>query len=115
MHMIPFPEKRAQKRVIGHFHRKEVLITGSIRPVELLGYPNETLQTEPLQLIREVVQEQARALEGRGVDLFILETFSPLAGLSASIDAMRSRWSLSIIAQMTFPRMPIPYWAVAAL
>jgi hypothetical protein len=52
---------------------RSLLIAGSIGPIELLGYPNETLQTEALQLIREVVQEQARALEGRGVDLSIYD------------------------------------------
>ena len=89
---------REAKEIAG----KEVLIAGSIGPIELLGYPNETLQAEALQLIREAVQEQARALEGRGIDLFILETFSSLAELSATIDAVRSLSTLPIIAQMTF-------------
>jgi methionine synthase / methylenetetrahydrofolate reductase(NADPH) len=89
---------REAKEIAG----KEVLIAGSIGPIELLGYPNETLEAEALQLIREAVQEQARALEGRGVDLFILETFSSLAELSASIEAVRSQSTLPIIAQMTF-------------
>jgi methionine synthase I (cobalamin-dependent)/5,10-methylenetetrahydrofolate reductase len=89
---------REAKEIAG----KEVLIAGSIGPIELLGYPNETLQAEVLQLIRQAVQEQARALEGRGIDLFILETFSSLAELSATIDAVRSLSTLPIIAQMTF-------------
>ena len=89
---------REAKEIAG----KDVLIAGSIGPIELLGYPNETLQAEALQLIRETVQEQARALEGRGIDLFILETFSSLAELSATIDAVRSLSTLPIIAQMTF-------------
>ena len=89
---------REAKEIAG----KEVLIAGSIGPIELLEYPNETLQAEALQLIRETVQEQARALEGRGIDLFILETFSSLAELSATIDAVRSLSTLPIIAQMTF-------------
>jgi methionine synthase I (cobalamin-dependent)/5,10-methylenetetrahydrofolate reductase len=89
---------REAKEIAG----KEVLIAGSIGPIELLGYPNETLQAEALQLIRGAVQEQARALEGRGIDLFILETFSSLAELSVTIDAVRSLSTLPIIAQMTF-------------
>jgi methionine synthase I (cobalamin-dependent)/5,10-methylenetetrahydrofolate reductase len=89
---------REAKEIAG----KEVLIAGSIGPIELLDYPNETMHGEALQLIREVVQEQARALEGRGVDLFILETFSSLAELSATIDAVRSLSTLPIVAQMTF-------------
>jgi methionine synthase I (cobalamin-dependent)/5,10-methylenetetrahydrofolate reductase len=89
---------REAKEIAG----KEVLIAGSIGPIELLDYPNETMHGEALQLIREVVQEQARALEGRGVDLFILETFSSLAELSATIEAVRSLSTLPIVAQMTF-------------
>ncbi len=89
---------REAKEIAG----KEVLLAGSIGPIELLDYPSETLQPEALQLIRAVVQEQAHALEGRGVDLFILETFSSLTELSATIDAVRSLSTLPIIAQMTF-------------
>jgi methionine synthase I (cobalamin-dependent)/5,10-methylenetetrahydrofolate reductase len=89
---------REAKEIAG----KEVLIAGSIGPIEPVDYPSETLQAETLQLIRGAVQEQVRALEGRGVDLFILETFSSLAELSATIDAVRSLSSLPIIAQMTF-------------
>jgi homocysteine S-methyltransferase len=81
---------------------KEILIAGSIGPVELLGYPSETLEAEASQLIAEAVQEQARSLEGRGVDLFILETFSSLAELTVTIDAVRRLSKLPIIAQMTF-------------
>ena len=89
---------REAKEIAG----KDVLIAGSISPIELLDYPNETLQAEAVQLIREAVQEQARALEGRGVDLFILETYSSLAELSATIDALRSLSTMPIVAQMTF-------------
>jgi methionine synthase / methylenetetrahydrofolate reductase(NADPH) len=89
---------REAKEIAG----KEVLIAGSIGPIEPVDYPSETLQAETLQLIREAAQEQVRALEGRGVDLFILETFSSLAELSATIDAVRSLSSLPIIAQMAF-------------
>jgi methionine synthase I (cobalamin-dependent)/5,10-methylenetetrahydrofolate reductase len=81
---------------------KEILIAGSIGPVELLGYPSEDLEAEAQRLIAEAVQEQARALEGRGVDLFIFETFSSLAELTVTIDAVRRLSTLPIIAQMTF-------------
>ena len=81
---------------------KDVLIAGSISPLELLGYPTDILDAEARQLIAEVVQEQARALEGRGVDLFILETYASLAELMVTIEAVRSLSSLPIIAQMTF-------------
>jgi methionine synthase I (cobalamin-dependent)/5,10-methylenetetrahydrofolate reductase len=81
---------------------KDVLIAGSISPLELLGYPTETLDAEARHLIAEAVQEQGRALEGRGVDLFILETYSSLAELTVTIEAVRALSSLPIIAQMTF-------------
>jgi len=81
---------------------KEVLIAGSISPLELLGYSTETLDAEARHLIAEAIQEQARALEGRGVDLFILETYSSLAELTVTIEALRALSSLPIIAQMTF-------------
>lgn len=81
---------------------KEILIAGSIGPVELLGYPSEDLDAEAQRLIAEAVQEQARALEGRGVDLFVFETFSSLAELTVTIDAVRRLSALPIIAQMTF-------------
>jgi 5,10-methylenetetrahydrofolate reductase len=70
--------------------------------LELLGYSTETLDAEARHLIAEAVQEQARALEGRGVDLFILETYSSLAELTVTIEALRALSSLPIIAQMTF-------------
>jgi homocysteine S-methyltransferase len=81
---------------------KDVLIAGSISPLELVGYSTETLDAEARHLITEAVQEQARALEGRGVDLFILETYSSLAELTVTIEAVQALSSLPIIAQMTF-------------
>jgi homocysteine S-methyltransferase len=81
---------------------KDVLIAGSIGPMELLGYPTETLEPDARQLIATAVQEQARALEGRGVDLFILETFSSLTELAVTVEAVRGVSSSPIIAQVTF-------------
>jgi methionine synthase / methylenetetrahydrofolate reductase(NADPH) len=81
---------------------KDVLIAGSISPLELLGYSTEILDAEARHLIAATVQEQARALEGRGVDLFILETYSSLAELVVTIEAVRALSHLPIIAQMTF-------------
>jgi homocysteine S-methyltransferase len=81
---------------------RDVLIAGSVGPVELVGYPTETMAPEALQLITQVIQEQAQALEGRGIDLFILETFSSLTELSITIEAVRNLSNLPVIAQMTF-------------
>jgi homocysteine S-methyltransferase len=46
--------------------------------------------------------EQARILEGRGADLFMLETFYDLLELEVAIDALRSVSSLPIVALMSF-------------
>jgi len=81
---------------------KDILIAGSIGPVELLGYPSEVLESSVRQQIVEAIQEQVRTLEGRGVDLFVLETFSSLAELSLTVEAVRSLSVLPIVAQLTF-------------
>src|SRR6202166_2996156 len=50
----------------------EVLIAGSIGPLAIAPEMTETPREEMLEIYRE----QAQALEERGVDLFVLETFS---------------------------------------
>lgn len=89
---------REAKEIAG----RDVQIAGSISPMEPLGYPSETLEADARSLIRETVQEQVRALEGRGVDLFVLETFSSLTELTVTIEAVRAVSVLPIIAQVTF-------------
>jgi methionine synthase / methylenetetrahydrofolate reductase (NADH) len=46
--------------------------------------------------------EQARVLEGRGVELFFVETFADLDDLEAAVVALRSVSSLPIVALMSF-------------
>jgi homocysteine S-methyltransferase len=46
--------------------------------------------------------EQALVLEGRGVELFFLETFADLDDLEAAVAALRSVSSLPIVALMSF-------------
>jgi homocysteine S-methyltransferase len=46
--------------------------------------------------------EQARILEGRGVDLFMLETFFDLDELVSAVEAVRAVSSLPIVALLTF-------------
>ena len=46
--------------------------------------------------------EQAAVLEGRGVDLFMVETFYDLEELEHAIEAVRSVSSLPIVALLTF-------------
>jgi methionine synthase / methylenetetrahydrofolate reductase(NADPH) len=73
---------------------RDVFIGGSIGPlgdVELDG-------GDPAELFAE----QARVLEGRGVDLFMVETFYDLEELETAIAAVRSVSSLPIVALLTF-------------
>ena len=50
----------------------------------------------------ETFAEQARLLEGRGVDLFLVETFFELYELVAAVEAVKSVSSLPIVAQLSF-------------
>ena len=77
---------------------REVLIAGSIGPLGIVRQVREL----PADEVREIFFEQATALEERGVDLFILETFSDLEELVAAIDAIRSFSSLPVIAELTY-------------
>src|ERR1700740_880160 len=77
---------------------REVLIAGSIGP---LGMGVQARHPEPDQILA-IFHEQALALEERGVDLYILETFSYIEELLLAIDAIRSFSSLPIIAQLTY-------------
>jgi len=76
----------------------EVLIAGSIGPLGV----GPGVREIPREEIFDVYRQQAQALEERGVDLFILETFSSLDLLLAAIDAIRSFSALPVVAQMTF-------------
>jgi methionine synthase / methylenetetrahydrofolate reductase(NADPH) len=77
---------------------REVLIAGSIGP---LGIGVQARHPEPDE-IQNIFHEQALALEERGVDLFILETFTYIEELELAIDAIRSFSGLPIIAQLTY-------------
>jgi methionine synthase / methylenetetrahydrofolate reductase (NADH) len=74
---------------------RDVFIAGSIGP---LGELDKVSLAERL----EVFAEQAAILEGRGVDLFAVETFFDLGELEAAIEAVRSVSSLPILAMLTF-------------
>ncbi len=76
----------------------EVMIAGSIGPSGISRHVREV----PIDELRACFHEQAQALEERGVDLFLLETFSDIEELIAAIDAIRSFSLLPIVAQMTF-------------
>ncbi len=76
----------------------EVLIAGSIGPLGV----GPGIREIPREEIFDVYRQQAQALEERGVDFFILETFSSLDLLLTAIDAIRSFSALPVVAQMTF-------------
>src|SRR5207237_7151532 len=77
---------------------REVLIAGSMGP---LGIGVQARHPEPDEIL-EIFHEQALALEERGVDLFILETFSYIEEIVLAIDAIRSFSGLPIVAQLTY-------------
>src|ERR1700738_3227758 len=77
---------------------REVLIAGSMGP---LGLGVQARHPEPDE-IREIFHEQAVALEERGVDLFILETFSYIEEMQLAIEAIRSFSSLPIVSQLSY-------------
>jgi methionine synthase / methylenetetrahydrofolate reductase(NADPH) len=76
----------------------DVLIAGSIGP---LGIGVQARHPEPEQIL-SIFHEQALALEERGVDFFILETFSYIEELMLAIDAIRSFSGLPVVAQLTY-------------
>jgi methionine synthase I (cobalamin-dependent)/5,10-methylenetetrahydrofolate reductase len=78
--------------------RHEVLIAGSIGP---LGTQRRAQQLAPEE-IGEIFREQAIALEERGADFFILETFGALDEILCAIDAIRSFSKSPIVAQLTY-------------
>src|SRR5438132_5290944 len=72
---------------------RDVFIAGSIGP---LGEPASS------RVRRDLYAEQATVLEGRGADLFMIETFYELEELTDAIEAVRSVSSLPIVALLTF-------------
>src|ERR1700723_3908303 len=78
--------------------KHEVLIAGSIGPLGIVQHVRELPAKENFVIFKD----QAGALEERGVDLFMLETFSDVEELLAAIDAIRSFSPPPIVAQMTY-------------
>ena len=74
----------------------QVLIAGSIGP------PGELEGTHGGNDAYEIFLEQARLLEGRGVDLFMVETFFDIDELDAAVAAVKDVSSLPVVAQLTF-------------
>jgi homocysteine S-methyltransferase len=72
---------------------REVFVAGAIGP---LGVAASS------RVRAEVFAEQAAILEGRGADLFMVETFHDLEELVDAIEAVRGVSSLPIVALLTF-------------
>jgi homocysteine S-methyltransferase len=72
---------------------RDVFIAGSIGP---LGEPAAS------RVRRELFAEVAAVLEGRGVDLFMIETFYDLEEVVDAVEAVRGVSSLPIVALLTF-------------
>jgi methionine synthase / methylenetetrahydrofolate reductase(NADPH) len=78
--------------------KHEVLIAGSVGPLGIALQVRELPEEE----IFAIIKEQAGALEERGVDLFLLETFSDINELRIALDAIRSFSRLPIVAELTY-------------
>jgi homocysteine S-methyltransferase len=72
---------------------RDVFIAGSIGPLGEAAAP---------RVRQELFAEQAAVLDGRGADLFMLETFYDLDELVDAITAVRGVSSLPIVALLTF-------------
>jgi methionine synthase / methylenetetrahydrofolate reductase(NADPH) len=72
---------------------KDVFVAGSIGPIG---------QAATSRIRKELFAEQASVLEGRGADLFMVETFYDLEEVVDAVEAVRSVSSLPIVALMTF-------------
>ena len=72
---------------------RDVFIAGAIGPIG---------ESASSRVRRELFGEQAGILEGRGADLFMVETFYDLEELVDAIEAVRAVSSLPIVALMTF-------------
>jgi len=78
--------------------RDQVYVAGAIGPLGVRIEPWGKMGTDEAEAF---FREQAEALAGGGVDVFILETFRDLNEMGAAIAAVRSVSTLPIVAQMT--------------
>jgi methionine synthase I (cobalamin-dependent)/5,10-methylenetetrahydrofolate reductase len=74
---------------------RDVFIAGSIGPLGELSDLSRDYR-------RRIFTEQAAALDARGVDLFMVETFFELDELRVAIEAVREVSSLPLVAMLTF-------------
>ena len=79
---------------------KDVFIAGSMGPTTLSYDPTDSDSEEA---VRALFREQARALDARGVDFFILETFVSLWEIRIALEEVRAISGLPVVTSMTFP------------
>ncbi|MFN2387495.1 MAG: bifunctional homocysteine S-methyltransferase/methylenetetrahydrofolate reductase [Thermoanaerobaculia bacterium] len=79
---------------------KDVFIAGSMGPTALSYDPTDADSEEA---VRALFRDQARALDARGVDFFMLETFVSLWEIRMALEEVRAISSLPVVASMTFP------------
>jgi len=72
---------------------RDIFIGGSIGPIG---------EAAASRVRRDVFAEQASVLEGRGADVFMVETFYDLEELVDAVEAVRGASSLPIVALLTF-------------
>jgi homocysteine S-methyltransferase len=72
---------------------RDAFIAGSIGPIG---------EAATSRVRRELFAEQAAVLEGRGADLFMIETFYDLEEVVDAVEAVRGTSSLPIVALLTF-------------
>jgi methionine synthase / methylenetetrahydrofolate reductase (NADH) len=85
---------------------RDIFIAGSIGPL------GDVAERSPDRT--EIFAEQAELLEGRGVDLLMIETFFGLDELLAAIVAVRAVSSLPIVAMLTFDEDAMTIGGVSA-
>jgi homocysteine S-methyltransferase len=85
---------------------RDVFIAGSIGPLGDVELRPESRA--------DLFAEQAAILEGRGADLFMVETFYDLDELETAIQAIRGVSSLPIVALMTFDEDGVTLGGVSA-
>jgi len=81
---------------------RQVYVAGSVGPTGLHLDPLHHDNAERRKLL-EAFREQAEALDERGVDLYIVETFTSVYECLVAIEAIRSISSQPIVASLTFP------------
>jgi methionine synthase I (cobalamin-dependent)/5,10-methylenetetrahydrofolate reductase len=74
---------------------RDVFIGGSIGPLGELSDVSRDYRSR-------IFKEQAAALDARGVDLFVVETFFELDELRVALEAVKEVSSLPIVAMLTF-------------